>query len=272
MLTYAFDPELLNEKTQLFPDEIENDPWVVYHGTSSLFEAEIDDDGFQWKSSIITKKDVSNVVDIYTEMDWIGNDGGGFQVLKPYSLEHDFFKRDFKPIYFGETSYRSLLFATHEFAGGETVRALRKSIQDLEDYLNSKSIRDEVLNNRVFEYHDLISKNAQVGSPPKEVDLIWLQEKVEKLQNLKGKCTEFYNAYEYGVVYAVKFSKKDIENKKDFEFNGCMGLKVFSKISSQKIVGKIYIPKTFVNPFLTDMKQVDVLQNDGIIGTLNKRK
>lgn len=44
MNTYEFNSELLNQKVQLFLDEIENAPWVVFHGTTSnLFEADIDE-------------------------------------------------------------------------------------------------------------------------------------------------------------------------------------------------------------------------------------
>ncbi len=271
MMIHEFDAELLNEKVQLFPDEIENNPWIVYHGTSSVYENEIDSIGFMWEPSLFTKDEISNVVDIYTIMDWAGNDQGGFVVLKGYSIDHDFSTGNTKPIYFGETSYRSLLYATKSFAGGETARALRKSIQDLENYLEDKNIRDADTNYRMLDYNKLVSLNAQVGEPPKEVDLLWLKNEVEKLQSLKEKCLEVYSAHEYGVIYAVKFDQEDIKNSDDFEFNSCMGLKVFSKISPEKIVGKVHIPIDLIDLGLSDIKQIDVLLADGIIGKLNRR-
>ena len=272
MMTYEFNSDLLNEKVQLFPDEIENDLWIVYHGTSSFFEEDIERDGFQWKPTQITKKDVSNIVEIYTKIDWCGNDPGGFQVLKPYSLDHDFRKGDVKPIFFGETAYHSLLFSTHEFAGGETVRSLRKAIQDLEDYLTNQSIRDTAMKYKLVEYNDLVSKNIKARKAPEDVDLSWLQTEVDKIQNVKEKCLELYNAYEYGVVYAIKFNKNDIKDQDNFEYDGSMGLKSFSRISSRKIVGKIHIPIDFIYPELSDMRRIDTLLGDGIIGKLDRRE
>ncbi len=272
MMVYEFDAELLNEKVQLFPDEIENDPWVVFHGTSSIFESEIDDHGFQWKPSIVTKKEVSHVVDIFTKMNWSGKDGGGLPILKPFSLESDFALGNTKPIYFASTSYRALLYSTHEFSCGETARALRKSIQDLEDYLKDKNIRDADMEYKMMEYNKLVSLNAKVGMRPIEVDLNWLEAELKKLSELKNRCINAYKQSSHGVVYAVKFTQEDICDNNNFDNHPSRGLRVFSKVPKEKIVGKISISSTLEYPSLYDKKRITVSQENGIIGNLNNRK
>ncbi len=271
MTTYEFNSELLNKKVQLFPDEIENDPWIVFHGTSNLFESDIDAYGLQWKSSIVSKEEVSHVVDIFTKMNWSGKDGGGLPILKPFSLESDFALGNSKPIYFAETSYRALLYSTHEFSGGETVRALRKSIQDLEDYLQNKNIRDADMEYKLIEYNKLISLNAKVDMCPREVDLNWLEAEVEKLSELKKRCIDAYDQAKYGVIYAVKFTQEDIDEKNNFDYHRNMGLKVFSRVPKEKIVGKICISSSLEYPSLYDEKRIKVLQENGIIGNLTNR-
>ncbi len=267
---YEFDPSLLNEKVQLFPDEIENDPWVVYHGTSNIFEPNIDEYGFQWESSMATKEEVSNVVDIFTEMNWGGNDRGALAVLKPFSLEHDFALGNSKPIYFAESSYRAMLYATHDFAGGETARALRKCIYELETYLHDQNIRDADMEYKMMEYNQLLSLNAKAGMRPAEIDLKWLESKVEKLSELKNRCANVHLQSEYGVVYAVKFTQKDIDEKSNFDYHASMGLKVFSRIPREKIVGKIYIPHSFERLLCNDKRRLGAIHDIGIIGQLSK--
>lgn len=44
------------------------------------------------------------------------------------------------PIYFAETSYRDILYASKEYAGGKTIRGLRQAFEDLNYYLSIQEI------------------------------------------------------------------------------------------------------------------------------------
>jgi len=141
MEVYEFDRELVRGKAQVFPDKICDDLWIVYHGTSSIAEDDIDRTGFKWMPSIANRSEVENVVNIFDAMSWAGKSGGGYSVLKPFSLDHDFSLSDRKPIFFAESCYRAFLYATRDFAGGETARAMRLAITDLHEYLTSVDLR-----------------------------------------------------------------------------------------------------------------------------------
>lgn len=130
-----FDPDRFEATKELFPDVISKDDWIVYHGTSSLYEFEIDSSGFRPSSHIAGKEEVQAVVSVYERMNWAGAHGGGFPVLKAFSLEHDLADPRGKHVYFAESSCRASLYAMRDFAGGECARALRHALRDLQEYL-----------------------------------------------------------------------------------------------------------------------------------------
>src|SRR5262249_15880755 len=72
---------------------------------------------------------------------------GGFGVLVSFA-QADFQnsnERNRKPIFLAETSFRSLLYASREWAGGETTRALRLALSDLYEYLNNATFRKQAV-------------------------------------------------------------------------------------------------------------------------------
>ena len=141
MMTYEYDENLLMKEGRLFPSEICDDLWMVYHGTSSIFEQDIDKHGLCWRPNLASKAEVQSIVTIFEKMAWAGRHNGGLPVLKPFTLQHDLRTSTIKPIYLAESSLRALTFATYEFAGGETARALRFCLADLHQYLSSPALR-----------------------------------------------------------------------------------------------------------------------------------
>ena len=107
MEIYEFDHELVQEKTQMFPDEICDDFLTAYHPTSSIFEDDIDSLGLQWQPHVVRRTEVDAVVSIFEEMNWDGAHRGGIAVLKPFSQEFDFGCSHTKPIFLAEPTLES---------------------------------------------------------------------------------------------------------------------------------------------------------------------
>ena len=226
----------LQECDTLFESDIDQDPWVQYHATSSLYEDRIDAEGLQWTSNVFSAADILDVIRVFRSMNWCGVHTGGYAVLGSFSLA-DFQGKDFKPIYFREYSVRSLPYAERDFAGGETSRALRYAIRDLERYLTEESVRDQHLHKQRRNAISLASQGAIPGRVVR-VDLDWLEEKIKRLRPLRERCDALKENYEYGVVYAVRFTRKDIPV---LSFSSFMGLRCDAPIPREKIVGKVRI-------------------------------
>jgi len=266
MKVYDFNEEQVIKRVQLFPDDICNNLWVAYHGTSSVYEKSIKKQGLQWMSNVATRSEVARVVDIFKKMSWAGRHGGGFPALKPFTLMHDFANSNVKPLYLAESSFRALLYATHDYAGGETARALRHAIGDIEVYVSSSELRAEHLEYLWLEYNQLRDRGAKPGDPPAEVDLNWLKDELSNLMELKTRATEPYEKHSHGVVYAVKFEPNDINY---LEYHSSMGLKATNSINFKKIIGMVRVPKNFDYHFRDDPYRWRAITSDfGVIASL----
>jgi len=245
MKVFPFSENILNRNFTLFPEEIENDPWVMYHGTSSFNQESIELDGFVFGSGLVSRDEIQQVVDIYDKMKWCGLNGSSLAVLKSFSLIHDFGDGDTSPVYFAETSKRAVLYATLDFAGGEKFRAVRNSIHQLQCYLDEPEVRQKHWKNMKSEYDFLVNNNAMnpEASRPVEVDLTWLSSQLSLLSDLRDLTFGTLACHSYGVVYAVKVNASDLDA---LELHKCMGIKSRSRIAPSKIVGKVVVPRDYI--------------------------
>lgn len=126
-----------------FSGKYDDDPWVVFHGTSNHVELEIEGKGLIWKNSSYSQQDVERVVNIFQQLHWTGTTTAGFGVLNIFT-KNDFLRGggQKKPVYLAESSQRALLYSTSDFVGGETARALRYAFADLDQYLACEDLRD----------------------------------------------------------------------------------------------------------------------------------
>jgi len=145
MRELAFEADRVISSGELFCSDIEDDPWIAFHGTTSSFERAIDSQGLVPQAALISKSEIKRVVKVFDAIHWAGRSTAGLAVLKPFSLQHDLAESELKPISFGEISYRASLFATRDFAGGESARALRYSLRDLEAFLSDSQLRESNL-------------------------------------------------------------------------------------------------------------------------------
>lgn len=234
----SYDVKAVAEQGELFPEVIAHDPWVAFHGTSGAREQSIEATGLEWSGDFVSKVDVERVVGVFTTIGWAGRSNGGLPVLAPFGLVHDFGEKSKKPIYLAEYSLRAHLFATRDFAGGETARALRYALRDLNEYVESASVRTEHAAGR-----------GRLGAAPDRVqggvDIAWLRKQLIHLASVREICERALLDHRHGVVYAVRLVK---ENLDDIAYDNSMGIKVWDRIAPSQLIGKVVIPPNARTP------------------------
>jgi hypothetical protein len=179
-------------------------------------------------------------------MRWAGDRGGGYAVLQPYSLNHDYQDRNKSPLFFSETSARALLYATRDFAGGEKLRALRIAIGDLDAYLDQPDMRnrhEEWMSARFRELTQINAAQTMIDAArPEKVDLHWLKREVAGLEDIRRLAEAAYLQYDYGVVYALRMTSDDLGT---LSWNNTMGIQAIGQISPSKILEKAIVPRDY---------------------------
>ena len=187
-----------------------SDPWVLYHGTSSIFETQIDSDGLRPSGGLpICQSDVEALINVFRLLGWPGDDPGGYGVLGSYSrMRHQASKWRCCL-----TSYpnRGLLYAMRDFAGGETARACRRAFPDLDRFLADASARQNWIAERRSG-----SLWSPFALPPTAAEdyhpdtLAAAREAVSSLAALRKIVNEAANKHSYGVVYAIRLQLRDM--------------------------------------------------------------
>jgi hypothetical protein len=302
---YTYDPSQVVAQKCPFQNDFATDGWVAYHGTCSIAEASIERNGFAWKDDTYSLADIEAVANVFRQLSWEGESGDGFAVLASFSTS-DFRHlpgSNRKPIFFSATSKRSLLYASREWAGGETARALRLAFRDLHDFLTSHVFRREMLWQAwqqaagsidrdelpedcrpdsveaiTFDhYYRLLlyclRRNPNSGplfvrgTAPVKFTEQWLADQLIELQPLRERSNEPEKRYEYGIIYAVKFHESDLpylkKNNKD--------LISLASISSDRIVAKALIDSDTMQLVMEDGlnhrdtdEYISVLEHDGV--------
>jgi len=158
-------------------------------------------------------------------------------------------------VFFGRGCWNTLGYATLDNAGGEKVRAARKSLSDLEVYLSSPELRD---------LHREKWENGEYGSSPLDpivsfdVDLEWLRIELMALEELRQICVKAERDFEYGVLYAVRIQDEDLAQVSS---NGFMGLEVTGRIPADRILAKMLIPRELDRDLAIRGSCVSVLRN-----------
>ena len=254
----------------LFPTELENDLWIGFHGTSSINENAIDAEGLYWKPTHWIKDDLESVLATYDTMGWAGDDPSGYAVLKGFSVDSDYRGSDRKPIFIGETAQRCILYGSRDFAGGETARALRGAIRDLEAFHTDPVARTRwrakrwrnTISKVDMQYppwirtvvperstdeqlHEVVGIQKAAGVPdhglnwPWQEDLGWLADVLNELASLREHAIKLENQHQYGVVYAIQFTSDDLPH---VEWRGGNGLAVHMPIPTERLLAKALIP------------------------------
>jgi hypothetical protein len=222
---YEFSEEQLQNCDALFPADVEDDLWIFYHATSSTLEDQIDSEGLGWRPRIYSKQDLEAIDEVYSTMKWDGIDFAGIPIIRLCSLRYDFGNSDLKPMYFRESSIRSLIYATSDWAGGESARAIRRAMHDLNIYLDDETVRQA----------HTCDLRMTISTKVAPVNLNWLAERIDELTPLWRRCEALKEKHRYGVVYAVRFEDTDLPY---CSFDGGTGLRCNRQLDESRLVAK----------------------------------
>lgn len=176
-------------------------------------------------------------------MAWLGEDHGGYMVLKAYSLGHDMRDSKRSIVFFAETGNRAILYASRNFAGGEKLRALRKCFADLQNYLDDAGLRERHwsgMQARRDEMHSMGVPEGADGNPSPEIDLAWLRRELARHSEIRDTAESASEQFENGVVYAVRMMPDDLP---ELKWNNAMGIEALQTIPPSRIIGKVLAPK-----------------------------
>lgn len=238
MIVHLFEQDHFSATGRLFPTAIEDDPWMLFHGTSGSNEAEIESHGLAWTPTTYSREEVAGVCSVFGELNWAGFSHGGYAVLKPFSLDHDFAHGSMKPIYLAETSFRAVTFASQDFAGGETARALRYAMNDLTRLLSFATLQTQPTDAERRSLSDL-----------KSFSVDWLRIKINDLTEVQRRAGLKYDKHTHGVVYCVRCDESLVSQ---LCWHRPMGVKALGTISTRQLAAKVVIPTNCKKPLTFD--------------------
>lgn len=126
-----------------FGGQFDSDPSIRFHGTCDYFEDGIDGEGLRWQPREYSRNDIESVIELFSPLLWLGEHMGGLPVLRSFA------RADFdnasdsrrKDVYVTSSTLQTLLYASRDWAGGETCRAVRLALRDLWAYLDDPVFR-----------------------------------------------------------------------------------------------------------------------------------
>nr|AIF19788.1 hypothetical protein [uncultured marine group II/III euryarchaeote KM3_87_G01] len=271
----TFDTERFRKDGEIFSREIHDNERILFHGTTSICEENILNNGLTSNlsdNSILST--ITSIIEQFEKMAWAGDDAGGFLVLKYYSKESDYRKSGKKPIFFKHELSTACLYATIDFAGGESSRAIRKSLSDLEKYCNNDELRSEHLQKlwrklvknsswlevlpRKFRKTNAKNVTPEIYSevwdfmknnwptmleqwppcshqlPPHLPKIEPIQKFLNQMKEVNVKANYPIINYQYGVIFAIKMNNEDFHTLENW---GEQGIVSFQSIGPEKIVG-----------------------------------
>ena len=114
---------------KILDENADGDNVILFHGTSSISMPRIDVEGLEPSTKTLLAEDLNYLIKQFEELNWAGKHPGGYPVLGTFSKRD---KNQVKPtISFHLNAQRSALYACGDWAGGETLRAVRHSVLDL---------------------------------------------------------------------------------------------------------------------------------------------
>lgn len=239
-------PERVRATRRLFDSSIEDDPWIVFHGTAGHNERSIEEHGFSDRFRQLYLNEIRQLVAVFDAMDWGGLQFDSLAILKPFSLQHDFAGTQGSAIFFSTTSLWAICYATRRMSGGEKYHAVRCALDDLDAYLVDAEVREEHHSHMQAKFAYLTQGNADRDTlernRPRHVDLEWLAGQVAGLQELRRMVFAATSMHTHGVVYAVRIEPADAEH---LLWNHHMGIELRGEIPSGRIVRKARIDASF---------------------------
>jgi hypothetical protein len=193
-------------RLKVFDEEILNDPWIFFHGTSSCNEALIDAQGLSSTHSWVARDEITEIASIYKSMNWL--DSHGFGSLSAWSLP--FLSeggKDIREIYLTCSAGTAADYSGKDVAGGECVEMVLRCIARLRSYLQKREVRLEHIQTQLEQYE---TPEYYPSPAVIHVNLRWLRDLLTAIKPLYQGLKSLRQKHKYGVVYAVRFREEDV--------------------------------------------------------------
>ncbi|EAQ96906.1 hypothetical protein [Congregibacter litoralis] len=245
------------------PVDAQQDPWLLFHGTSNLFESRVRKEGLRARKPVFSIDQLTAVADIFEALSWSGEHPGGYAVLKPFSIGHDFSQRRGQPIFLAESALRAATFATADFAGGEVCRALSYCLADLERYVSDDVLREK--------HYERCERRPGMSRLPREMlpTVDFVATALAKLKPLVERVAALRAQYTCGVIYAIRISPDNLD---ELAYHSSMGIKCFRAIRVAELESSFQIPSDYEPPvFEEDKRLIEIaMGEDGIVNTIRQ--
>lgn len=261
---FPFDQARFEETQLLFPDDIEDDPWVLFHGTSSSFAPRIEAEGLRRGQETVGRTTIEHIVNIFERLSMNPDDVGfgAYNVLKQYAgFDYGVTKGEpgLSPLYLAASSGKAATYASDDFLGGEKLRGVRKSLEVLDRVLH-----DEEGTSTYREYFGVPSYTF--GEPDfatADEALNWLRVEWDRLAAVREAVAQQRRADLCGVVYALQVPPADVSG---FSIHRFMGIIVERDIPLEWLIGVVRIPRDQdVGRGWEDSRQIWWPREDGVL-------
>ena len=241
---------------ETFPDELVQDPLVLFHGTSNLAEEAIDRDGLVMVTGSEHDEIIMSFWRIYEGIlqGMLVTNMKAFTSIPNWTSERQAY--GIRPISLALTPFRCALFASAQYAGGEVARTVALVLEELEGFLS-----DEELHHKWRELSARRNRSMYEGGIPPEFSVpdgrLDLDALSSFLESIKPKCEPYLQLrqqYVYGVIYAVRLdAERDMQHLR-WEPSSS-GIQVLRPIPVSSVVGKVHVEQTDIS--LLAMEQDD---------------
>lgn len=247
VLVMPFDSDRVKHSQRVFPDSIELDEWVLFHGTSGTNSDSIETHGICAPDGLGMVDELTRITTIYEQMRWRGENAGGYPALKSFSVGYDSIVATDVTAFLADVSMWALRYATLDLAGGEKLGAVRNAILDLEAYLEDVETRERhqrFLESEVDELKAIGAHRDEIESARyRPVDLDWLRSQLSDIAAVASVAEEAAHRHFAGAVYAIKFDEADLHILRRHNF---MGIEARGSINPAKLIAKVEVPRAFV--------------------------
>jgi hypothetical protein len=207
-----------------FDKEVFEDIGIFYHGTSSIYSERIEERGFTTDDIPYSIEDVLRVCESYDSVRFAGFSGGGYVVLKSFTLgalaSH---KSHLMPVSFAQGYWLARRYARN--AGGETIAHIIKAGYEFEELVGDPSKRQahrEHLSNQLAHpalapgpYSNL--RDEYLTCLERLSDEAHLRNKLKEVLEIRNKYLEITKDA-YPVVYAAKLTPEWLESEGQYSW------------------------------------------------------
>ncbi len=227
-----------------FDPAIEDDPWIVYHATSSVFEANIDSDGLCPASSIKFDEAIRLACSFFINTDFTGSAGSNCGYLELVGLGLPRIHGKSPPhLYFSLYPQRSPTYLMPDFCGGELMGGLARAIPAICQFAHDS----DAIDMHFEQLQDLCIREVRAGCAPSvrvvRVNKDWARSVADQLAVFNIDLAAMRTAHSHGVLYAVQVNRELLV---DAKYSSMDGLRICKEISPLQIVAKLRISNATV--------------------------